>query len=286
VVILAAAAAAHGCARPAAPAPPPVAAPVRAVSCDALPIPSDSVEDTLYVGVEAPVHARPLPPGYADQVLDAIRQALVVPRPIALPVFMGGTRAPLGEMSGRTERTALRPAVAAEVEFVLGDTGSIIGRVSTSSLSPAVDLALADAPRRADSLHLLPPQWGFSSAGGPVRFYASLLSTRPTGPLWAPVLVVRVPRWRDGQKARPVGAAVPPPPAGAAFHNEDVVVEIVIDEHGLPVLSTFRVVEAHYRQFAHAAVNRLLTTSYAPAAIDGCAVKSIAELRYSFPVAD
>ncbi len=238
--------------------------------------------------IVAPVHARPLPPQYVERVLDALRQSFIMPHPMVLPVFVGPGRGAVTDVGLIGLPPGLRPAVSAEVEFTLGGTGPIVGRVVTSSLSPAIDRALADAPGRADSLHLIGPLWDPESPGAPVKFYVTILSMRPQVPLWTPLLVVRVPEWQDGHRAQPVAsdATASPPPSGVQgnLHQEDVVLQVVIDEGGRPMLATVRLVEAHYREFARAAINRLEATSYRAASIGGCAVKGIAELKYSFSV--
>ncbi len=256
--------------------------------CDSLPTARDSVTDTLYMTIAAPVHTRSLPPQYAERVLDALREAFIMPRPVALPVFVSPGRGAATDTGLVVPPLGLRPGVAAEVEFTLGDTGSIVGHVSTASLAPAIDRALADAPRRADSLHLIGPLWDPQNPGGPVKFFVTVLSIRPQGPPWTPLLVVRIPQWRDGRGAQPVSdeATATPPPSDVHgnVRGEDVVLQVVIDEGGHPMLATVRLVEAHYREFARAAVNRLKGASYRAASIGGCAVKGIAELRYSFAV--
>jgi hypothetical protein len=261
----------------------------RPLPCDSLPAPADSVDETLYMGIQAPVHKQPLPRGYADDVLAAVRQAFQAPHPMVLPVFAGTadtTRATVGEAVGAT---VLRPALAAEVEFTLGDTGATVGRVSTSSLSRTLDAALAAAPHRADSLHLLPPRSGPGSLQEPVKFYVALLSTRPRALPWAPLLMVRVPQWQGAHEARPIAADATASPPPSAIHGkviqEWIVLQVVIDESGHALPTTVRLVEAHYREFARAAVARLESTSYRAASIGGCAVKGIAELRYSFAIA-
>jgi hypothetical protein len=268
------------------PAPTPLA--IRPHICDTLPTPGDSVTDTLYLSVEAPIVTSPLPPGYTDHVVDAIRQSFLVPHPLELPVFAAADLHALPGPPQAADNGELHAAVALEVGFTLGDTGSLVGRVSTSSLSPTLDQALADAPRRADSLHLLPPLYGPRNPGGPVRFYVTLLSSRPKTAAWAPLVLVRVPRWRSARSAEVVGGedtSSSAPRAIGGVRTEHVIVQVVIDEAGHPVLSTFRLVEAHYREFARAAAQRLQQSSYHPASIGGCAVKGVAELRYNFPVA-
>jgi hypothetical protein len=260
----------------------------KPLPCDSLPAPPDSVDETVYMGIQAPVHGRPLPPGFADAVLDGVRQAFQPPRPMALPVFVASdTAGPMPVPPSRS--TVLRPALAAEVQFTLGDTGAVVGRLSTSSLSGALDSALVRAPARADSLHLLPQSFGPGGLGEPVKFFVSLLTSQPPVPPWAPLFMLRVPQWRGAHGAQPVSADATASPEATAIHGkvhqEWVVYQVVVDESGHAMPSTIRLVQAHYREFARAAVGRLETTTYRAASIGGCAVKGIAELRYSFAVA-
>jgi hypothetical protein len=261
----------------------------RALPCTELPVASDTVDDTLYMTVDAPVHARPLPTGYTRRVLDALRSVVELPHPVVFPVYTGHASSGVYPTAGAGDSDRLRPAIVAEVEFTIGDTGRITGRVSTSSLSADFDRRLADAPRRADSLQLFPSSPDPRGPAGAVRLYVTVQSTRPPGNQWVPLLRVRVPQWGDAKRA----AAVTTATAGASAETQtasgvrmdSVVVQIVIDETGHPVLSTFRLVEAHYREFARAVAQRLQQTTYRPASIGGCAVKGITELRYGFMVA-
>ena len=262
----------------------------RPIVCDKLPPAADTVEDTLYITVDAPIHSHPLPAGYSERVLEALRTAFSPPQPMTLPVYSPAPTGPAANaVAGLGDSAALRPAVAAEAEFTLGDTGAIRGRVSTSSLSPVFDRSLVDAAARADSLHLLPPRGGPDGLAAPVRFFVTVLSARPSRGLWTPLFVVRIPQWNDARPAEPVAGAdsltTDDERASGSKRNESVIVQIVIDERGQPMLSTFRLVEAHYREFARAAVKRLQETVYRPASIEGCAVKEITEMRYTFPVA-
>jgi len=279
--------------KPAAtPAPAPASAPSgplsasglapRPLPCETLPATPDSGLDTLFLSVDAPLLRQSLPVGYADQVLAAIYRSMQIPRPLVLPVFIKGEMA-----SGRAD--VLHPAIAAEVEFTLRDTGAVVGRTVTSSLSDSFDRALADAPRRADSLQLLPPRAGLRSARREVQFFATVLPSRPQGTPAVPLVVVRVPEYVQSHEPEAVGltdaTGSPMQPARDA-HTENVVVQVVIDERGQPVISTFRLVEAHYREFARSAAQRLQSASYRPASIGGCAVRALTELQYRFSVAN
>lgn len=261
----------------------------KPLPCDSLPVPRDSVDETIYMGIQAPVHSRPLPAGFAETVLDAVRQAFQPPRPMALPVFVGAGDTASAMPAPSSSPTVLRPALAAEVEFTLGDAGAVAGHVSTSSLSGALDSALVRAPSRADSLHLLPQSFGPGGLGEPVKFYVSLLTSQPQVSPWAPLFMLRVPEWRGAHEAQPVSADATASPEATAVHGnvhqEWVIYQVVVDESGHAMPATIRLVQARYRAFARAAAGRLETTAYRAASIGGCAVKGIAELRYSFAVA-
>gem|GEM_PF-4063338 len=272
----------------------------KALPCDQLPAPDDTVETTVYLSLDAPLLARPLPPGYADSVLRALAGVFVAPQPVQSPVFgtTGGARvpAPVATQGPLPPEVPLHPTVNGEVEFTLDQAG-YVSRVllTTATLSRALDERLTALPARAESLHVFPVREGPVSLAGGIRFFAALGTVHPVGVPSVPLFVLRVPQWRQAELAQRTSAA---PEAGdaasggpggvseAARHREDsVVVQFVVDEIGHPVLSTVQLVDAHYRAFARAALESLRQSTFMPASIDGCAVKQVALESYHFMIA-
>jgi hypothetical protein len=183
----------------------------------------------------------------------------------------------------------MQPTVSGELEFSVAANGGVANEVLTvSSLSPTLDRSLLAMPRRADSLGELPrdPMHQMTAT----RFYAALTLTRPDSGLWTPLFPVRLPQWRDAEFARPRAGSAPTETVHASeelrHREESAVMEYVVDERGRPVPSTLRLVEAHYREFARAAIAKVGEASFRPAAIGGCAVKELRRDRYTFPVAE
>ena len=155
-----------------APAKPPVVAASGAVAagaipavCAAMPAATDTINYGVWATLEAPARKDPLPLGYTDLVLDALRHGLIVPNPLGLTAYVAMS-------SGGTP--VMVPAVYGEVEFTLDNQGKMTDvHLTQSSLSPALDQAIYDAPRRADSLQAFPAEIGVINPG-PIRFYVSI----------------------------------------------------------------------------------------------------------------
>jgi hypothetical protein len=122
------------------------------------------------------------------------------------------------------------------------------------------------------------------------QFFAALAITHPDSGWWTPLFPVLMPRWRNAEDAHLRSGTAPSDVEGAPepvrHREEGAVMEFVVDEQGRPVPSTLRLIEAHYREFARAAIAKVGQSSYRPAAIQGCAVKELRRERYTFPVAE
>lgn len=246
--------------------------------CDSLPSPVDTTVETVYITVEAPLRKEPLSAQYADELLGAFRDAFVAPRVANVPVFS----------TGAADSSRMMPSVFGEVELLLDSSGALSEvRLTQSSMSAALDRAILDAPHRADSLHRLPDAGAVGGITEPL--FIVLHAARPARGLWEPLFQVRVPEWSEGHDAARItrGTATPSYPEAGLNRGlgDTVVFEFVIDAGGHPVASTVRIVSAHYREFARAAMSGLMHTRFRPASIRGCAVQQLVMLPWAFMVA-
>jgi hypothetical protein len=238
-------------------------------TCAALPPAADTLNGRVFAILKAPARKDTLPSSYLDQVLDGFRQGLVLPRPLELPAygaFIAGGRG------------VMVPVVLGEVEFTLDPVGSVSDiHLTQSTLSPAFDRNLYDAPRRADSLKAFPPQIGIALQQK-IRFFIALSSAETDGyPL--ELFALRLPAWRPGSQAsvdpRQDYQPVFPLSARAAGVGDSVSIEFVVDEHGVPIKTTMRLLSAQYIDYARLVVDAALKSRYTPAALGTCPVKGL-----------
>jgi len=233
----------------------------------------------VYATIATPWRKDSLPTAYTDLVLDALRHGLVIPQPLSLAAYAPFVAGGNGVMV---------PIVLGEVEFTLDERGKLSDvHLTQSSLSPALDRNLYDAPRRADSLELFPVQIGVESPGK-IRFFVSLSPMQsPTGRSSA-FFSVRMPAWRPG--SRPAidphhdWQPIFPVEARQAAVGDSVAIEFVVDEHGVPIKTTMRLLSAKYVQYAQLVADAVLRSRYVPATAAGCPVKGLIERAWRMTV--
>jgi hypothetical protein len=238
--------------------------------CNAVAAATDTIIYRIYGTLEAPSRSDPLPSGYVELVLDALRHSFIVPNPLSPQVY-----APMVAAGNEV----MVPAVYGEVGFTLDDQGKLSDLALTqSSLSSAMDRSLYDAPRRADSLQAFPGQVGVDHPG-PIRFFFALSSYQPKGGRSMAFFDVRMPAWRPGSRPA-VDLDVQPTLASGAAQpaaGDTVVIQLVIDEHGAPVNGTMRLLGATHIEYAKAIVDAAMHSQYTPAMAAGCPVKGLLE---------
>lgn len=239
--------------------------------CAAVPPAEDSINYRVYAALEVPGRKIPLPSGYRELVLDALRHGLFVPHPLDLTVY-----APMLSQRG----AVMVPAVLGEIAFTLDPLGKPSDvRLSQSSLSAALDRSLFDAPRRADSLQALPGQIGVDNPG-PVRFFLALSPYNSHQGTSMPFFAVRMPALQGGRPAVDTAGDVQPTitfdPRDPAV-GDSVTVQFVVDERGVPVKSTMRVLSARYIEYAQLVMGAILRSQYIPAMAGGCPVSGLLE---------
>jgi hypothetical protein len=238
--------------------------------CSAMPAVTDTVTYRVYATLEAPLRTTPLPAGYLDLVLDALRHSFVVPTPLSPSVY-----APMMAAGN----SVMTPAVYGEVAFTLDDQGKVSDvRPTQSSLSPALDQSLYDAPRRADSLQAFPGQVGVDHPG-PIRFFVALSPYQPKSGHYVAFFAVRMPAWHPGSRPAISPGDLQPSFAGAQMPaaGDSVLIQFVVDEHGLPVNTTVRLLGATHIEYAKTIVDAALHSQYVPALAAGCPVKGLLE---------
>ena len=117
-------------------------------TCATLPPATDTIQYRVYATLEAPARKDTLPATYVQSVIDGLRHGFTVPNPLTL-----GAYAPfVSGMNG-----VMTPTIFGEVEFTLDARGKASDiHLTQSSLSGALDRAIYDAPRHADSLGAFP----------------------------------------------------------------------------------------------------------------------------------
>lgn len=248
-------------------------------TCASLPPPTDTIEYRVYATLVAPARKDTLPTSYVQFVLDGLRHGFTVPTPLNVPAF-----GPF--VGGRTG--VMAPVVFGEVEFTLDATGKASDiHLTQSSLSPALDRSLYDAPRRADSLGLFPGQFDVSDRGK-IRFFVALSSSPPATPDAMPYFAVRMPGWNPGSQAvtDPQHDWKPTFPIQAiqAAVGDSVAIQFAVDEHGVPIKTTMRVLGAGYLQYAELVVDAALRSRYVPATAGGCPVKGLMSRSWKLTV--
>jgi hypothetical protein len=243
-------------------------------ACAAMPPATDTVKYRVYATIETPGRSDSLPSAYLGFVLDALRQGVVVPNPLGVTVY-----APMASPGG----DVMAPAVYGEIEFTLDEGGKVSDvHLTQSSLSPALDQSLYDAPRRADSMQAFPAEIGVTDPG-PVRFFVSFSAFQSRLGQSLPMFAVRMPAWKPGTRPgidpehdeRPVFRVAVGGEIGAV--GDSVAIQFVVDERGMPVKNTVRLLSAKHVQYAQAVIDATLRSQFTPAMAAGCPVKGLTE---------
>jgi hypothetical protein len=242
----------------------------RVDTCATLPPATDTIQYRVYATLEAPARKGTLPASYVQSVLDGLRHGFVVPNPLTL-----GAYAPfVSGMNG-----VMTPAVFGEVEFTLDARGRASDiHLTQSSLSGGLDRAIYDAPRHADSLDAFPPQIGVPYPGK-IRFFVALTSAAQSNGYALPFFAVRMPAWRPGSAAaldpRHDWRPTFPVTAFSRAVGDSVAIQFVVDEQGVPIRTTMRLLDARYVDYARLVIDAALKSRYVPATAAGCAVKGL-----------
>lgn len=220
--------------------------------------------------------------GYLRDVLEAVRQSLH-PGPLGLAVY--------NLWPGHATLTG-----EATVIFSVTRQGAVRDlALAASSLAPALDRAVYEAVKRADSAQLIPPL----PARGPshAKFFLTVYiapypDTAAAHPgrsaLVAPLLTTMLPSWEtEVTLADTTKGEQPqwPQTAVLARVGDSLFVRFVVDERGDVVRSSVFFESAQYLDFAKSLYRWLPHAKYKPARIGDCAVKSLEHetFLYRFP---
>jgi hypothetical protein len=225
------------------------------------------VPDSLSAGLQSVYQAEAL------AVAGAFRQ----PSQVSLPKWPG-TYMPSDAPAG----TALAPlfGLGGYLSFELNRAGRLkAGRVRATSGSPEIAAALESAVHAADSAGGLPP---LSDQAYPQDGRLQFSITESVGPLPAAVVFAQVRLHALLIDAGPVltqpGAAHYPLTALAHKPIEGrALFQFVIGPDGLPVPTSFVLLETNYSDFADAAYHAILGDRFFPARVGACPVPVLVE---------
>jgi hypothetical protein len=169
-----------------------------------------------------------------------------------------------------------------EVRFTQrADGRTVEGRISNSTTDPRLDAALLAAIVRLDALRLQ-----FHDAGGHDTLQLRVsLSLNPSAGLYPMPLLLLRPLATIDHPAHIVPTNIYPKwpkKMEDARINDDVVVQLLVDEHGRFVKDSVRVVEGKHKEYIDAVIAVLPQYRWTPARSGGCAVKQWVQMPFMF----
>jgi hypothetical protein len=189
---------------------------------------------------------------------------------VSLPAFVGAASAP----EDPNAYTLLD--LLGKVWFQVGDDGRLAGlRLAEPTGSLELNRALVAAVLKADSLRLLtapPPRL----RGRAIDVSIVVQTGRPKKVASVPIARATIVFARIDSSAVLLPGhrkAQMPAAAMATQTGDSLLVDYVIDEHGVPDLSTLQFRQAGYREFAQEVVQSIATFRFKPAMSRGCAVR-------------
>lgn len=230
-----------------------------------------------------------LPPRARSLLLETILAHYTAPKPLQLPVFSAGParlrmlmRETLGDSLSIRE-----PVVYGVYSFTLWRNGAMSPIVTTirsmvprfdESIVAAITAAAADSAQavvpRALNVDSLPLELRINTGPEDTRFRV------PPVPLFTAIF----PRVRLAE-AKPVGTN-PLPPYPEEERDEgrdgDVLLRVVIDATGAPLIPTLEVLHATSSAFALSAARTLARYRFVPAHVGACTVPQVLELPFWF----
>ncbi|MFI5230361.1 MAG: energy transducer TonB [Gemmatimonadales bacterium] len=240
----------------------------------------DSVAAALFISVRRS-DGGVLGPKQAAELQSNIGAAFVAPRPFRLTVFAGPAVMPALRPIGDTASSLRAPTVTGMYR-VSSNAEGVIARpaVIRAALAPGFEKAAVAAIEDLASLHMLfvPPD-GADSMRLDVRFSSDSL------PGALRFVSTSFPRMRVVDAVPLAGSPPPEFPADAradSLTQGEVVLRVVIDAEGAPVLDALEVVRATSSIFLRAALKSLIGQRFRPAAIRGCAVPQVIDYPFSF----
>src|SRR6185437_6319650 len=243
----------------------------------------DSVDAALFISVRRS-DGRLLGPEQTRALEFHIGAAFVAPRPFRLTVFAGPALMPALRLAGSSGPVLRAPTVTGTYRFS-SDTAGVVSEPSIvrRALTPGFDSAAVRAIEDISILHsLFQPPRGGDSMRVDVRFSTDSL------PGALRLVSMHFPRM-PLVDASPMLAGPPPefPEEAKAdsLTSGEVVLRVVIDPSGTPMLDAVEAVRATSSDFLRAALKSLIAQRFHPATIAGCAVPQVVDYPVSFVLA-
>ena len=236
--------------------------------------------------------------GYRALFVQALRQELKLPRPLALELY--GFFTPRNAQGSVIGSTTVVPTVAGSYRVTLKRDGHFTNaRVVGGARTRAFDDAFLAAVRAVGDSQAAPPfPEDINSADSvDVRIRvpipdASIRPTQATGLPPAipfdPLFIIRVPSLGfPSQVAKPLpGNPAPRFPSDARRGNVDgrVIAQFVVDASGAADLNSLQIVQATAVSFVAAVLEVLPQHRFTPLAMDGCPVASLVMQPFDFHI--
>jgi hypothetical protein len=234
---------------------------------------------------------------YRALFVQALRQALTLPRPLPLELY--GFYTPTNDQGRVNGSSTVVPTIAGSYRATLKRDGHFTNtRVVGGARTRAFDDALLAAVRAVGDSQSAPPlPEDFKSADSvDVRISVRLpdiprspgaIGLPPALP-YDPLFIIRVPSFGfPSQTSRPLPnnpAPLFPFDARRAHLDGRVIAEFVVDASGTPDLSSVQIVQATAVPFVAAVLDVLPQHRFSPLAIDGCPVASIVMQPFEFHI--
>jgi hypothetical protein len=224
----------------------------------------------------------PIPDDFAQAVIEAIAEHLVVPSPLTLNVY--SRRVNLLGPGKSADLGALFPSFSSEFLIVFRRNGTLKKLSMTQeSLAPTIDAAIGRAINAADSARLFPPIAEATKESELTVFIDFDLTGFPERKSF-PLFRATVPLYAANRHVSPFSPVQPKYPEELRKHNieGDVGLMFVVDESGRVVQGAYRLTQVAEEEFGKAVLAVLPQLRYTPARIGSCPVKALVEQSFQF----
>ena len=240
----------------------------------------DSIAAGLFVSI-ARIDGGDLTQVQSDDILEAIGETFIPPRPLRLTIFTGPIRTRiLRSLATDTVPQLSAPTITGVYRFSARKRGTIARmQIVRESLVRGFDSAGTAAIQAIAQLHRLVPPVGEDSMRAEIRF------STDSGSGARRIVAATFPRM-------PVVNAMPlrdnPPPVfpddekGDSTTTGEVVFRFVVDRTGAPMMETVELLRGRSLSFIKAALDILPKQMFAPATIRGCPVSQRVDYPFNF----
>lgn len=222
---------------------------------------------------------QPVPQTYL-LAAEAVRQHYRPPTKISLPFW---AKTPTVRSVGDSLDT-VGQGLDGILLFRLTETGQLADtNIVVATASPEFNASLVAAVRRADSASAFPlPEGDVRRDNG--RILLRIVDFEHAAPPAVGLVRISVPVTRlDAQADYLTDPVIRYPEVSKEEgHNDDIVLQFVVNERGRADTASLRVLEGGHRELVLAALEALARTKFRPARIAGCAVPELVQVRYTF----